>query len=174
MARKKKRKAPSEASIELNVMPFIDIFSLLCTFLLFSAVFVSIGIHEVQIPFLSNAAPPPPEEKKKKLNVEFKVDIDKNKLSLEVRDLDTGPRTLFQKNFEFSTDGLKDFHKILIQKKQAYQGDSLTLYTQDDLTFDQITQVLDSIKLIEPGDQVSSRAMSEGLFTKVIMGSVLL
>ena len=34
----------------------IDIFSLLCTFLLFSAVYVSIGIQTVQVPFFTNAA----------------------------------------------------------------------------------------------------------------------
>src|SRR5688572_25354585 len=37
-------------------MPFIDIFSMLNTFLLVSASFIGLGILEVQIPFLSNSS----------------------------------------------------------------------------------------------------------------------
>lgn len=52
MSKKKKRKQLESQSAQLNIMPFIDIFSMLNTFLLISASFVSIGILKVQVPFL--------------------------------------------------------------------------------------------------------------------------
>ena len=72
--RKKKRMgADGGGSIELNVMPFIDVFSLLTTFLLFSAVFVQIGILEVQVPFLSNSNPP--DNSKPSRDLSIKLDV---------------------------------------------------------------------------------------------------
>ena len=55
--RKKKHKGGGEVDTgapELNIMPFIDIFSMLNTFLLLS-VALWVRIIEVQIPFLSNS-----------------------------------------------------------------------------------------------------------------------
>ena len=53
MSRRKKRKKAAYNEIVLNIMPFIDVFSMLNTFLLYSAVFLAVGIIEVQIPYLS-------------------------------------------------------------------------------------------------------------------------
>jgi biopolymer transport protein ExbD len=57
VARRRRAKRPGIGyrDIELNIMPFIDVFSLLNTFLLLSAVFFSLGMLEVQLPFFSNA-----------------------------------------------------------------------------------------------------------------------
>ena len=52
--RKQKAGFVEGAPVELNVMPFIDVFSLLTTFLLFSAAFITIGILEVQIHYFRN------------------------------------------------------------------------------------------------------------------------
>ena len=70
-------------AVELNVMPFIDIFSLLCTFLLMSAVFLSIGILEVQVPFLTNAAM---SEAKKKEKLKERLQLLKEKLQIKLRE----------------------------------------------------------------------------------------
>ena len=81
MSRKRKNKIYDGGdSVELNIMPFIDIFSLLCTFLLFSAVFVAVGIHVVQVPFLSNAASEKGEDNKRIMKV--KVDVSVNRIDL--------------------------------------------------------------------------------------------
>ena len=69
-------------------MPFVDIFSLLTTFLLFSAVFVKIGILEVQVPFLSNAAPPPDEKPSRSISVN--VDMENDKSAQDEEELDAG------------------------------------------------------------------------------------
>ncbi len=61
---RKKRRKKHEVKVksaELNIMPFIDIFSMLNTFLLISAAFINLGIIKVQVPFLSNA----PQDKTK-------------------------------------------------------------------------------------------------------------
>jgi len=79
MSRKKKVRKVKYRDIELNIMPFIDVFSLLNTFLLMSAVFLSIGILEVQIPFLTSA---PPEKKEDSRSLEIKVDMEKTKIEV--------------------------------------------------------------------------------------------
>lgn len=77
--KKKKRKRKEPKAAELNIMPFIDIFSMLNTFLLVSAAFVNIGILEVQVPFLTNA---PPDKDKPTRSLDVKVDVDKEKAQL--------------------------------------------------------------------------------------------
>lgn len=80
MKRKSRRQSEDFKDIELNIMPFIDIFSLLNTFLLFSAVFLSVGVIEVQVPFLTNAAPDTKQEntRERKIN----IDVQRDKLIL--------------------------------------------------------------------------------------------
>ena len=51
--KKKKKHEPKAAEAELNIMPFIDIFSMLNVFLLVSATFINIGLIRVQVPFLT-------------------------------------------------------------------------------------------------------------------------
>ena len=77
--KKKKRKAIKYRDIELNIMPFIDVFSLLNTFLLMSAVFIAIGVLEVQIPFLSSA---PPDTKDNERTLDISVDVEKEKIEV--------------------------------------------------------------------------------------------
>ena len=71
---KKKKKKLGYRDISLNIMPFIDVFSLLNTFLLMSAVFLSVGIIEVQIPFLTSA---PPDKKQDDKSCSVKIDMSK-------------------------------------------------------------------------------------------------
>ena len=94
--KKKRRKKIVYRDIQLNIMPFIDVFSLLNTFLLMSAVFLSVGIIEVQIPFLTSA---PPEKQDEKF-CDVKVDMEKEKIEVfglkrVLQDLVTGLRGMF-------------------------------------------------------------------------------
>ena len=77
---RRKKKHHGEVSTdapELNIMPFIDIFSMLNTFLLLSAAFIGLGIIEVQIPFLSNST----EVKEKPTRFyDLKVEFEKERI----------------------------------------------------------------------------------------------
>ena len=179
MARHKKKKnmAPSAQEVELNVMPFIDIFSLLCTFLLFSAVFVSIGILEVQIPFLTNAAPPQDLESKRLLDVKIDVEMERVELTTSFTKAPIDENRQF---FSRDESGLSQMHAKLIELRDDYEDtDKVTLFVDDEILYEDLVKVLDQIKLRFPGDpgfdtQGSSKGVETSLYPKVVMGSVLL
>lgn len=172
-----KKKNAKYRDISLNVMPFIDVFSLLNTFLLMSAVFLSVGILEVQIPFLTSAPPPKTDEK----SCDVKVDMMKEKIEASATDC-TGVDA--KKEFQISDAGIADLHKYLVAVRRGNEDtDKLSLFTDDEVIWKDIVKVLDAIKLRGPGDPVFGlksgsdvdKAMAaEFLFPKVVMASVML
>ncbi len=180
---KKQRKiidVGGSSSVELNVMPFIDIFSLLCTFLLFSAVFISIGILEVQVPFLTNAAPPP-EKKVPKRELVVNIHLAKDKVTLN-SNFSQPPENKQKEDFPTDKKGLQDFHEALVRlKNDNVDADSATLMVDDDVVYQLMISTLDEIKLIVAKDKVENssgeKALGKrvpGLFPKVVIGNVLL
>jgi len=179
MQHKKRRVDAGGTSVELNVMPFIDIFSLLCTFLLFSAVFVSIGILEVQAPYLTNAAPDKSvlEDKDKKKEILINIDIKKDQVVL--RSLADGEKESITK-FSVDKESLDKFHAMLLALKQKFPtSEKATVYSDDDVEFSQLVSILDAVKFLETGKPQEHAQGHEHipigtLFPKIIIGSVLL
>ena len=176
---KKKQELPA-SSVELNVMPFVDIFSLLCTFLLFSAVFVTIGILQVQVPFLSNAAPTDDDKGEDKRSVVVKIEVDKKQVELSTS-YSKAPINPEKKQFQRTTAGLLEFHKELLRiRNENKETDKVTLFVDDDIIYDDLIKVLDQIKIRFPGDlgyfAGSSPNGEDGgsLYPKVVMGNILL
>jgi biopolymer transport protein ExbD len=192
MARKRKIRKIEYQDVELNIMPFIDIFSMLNTFLLFSAVFLSVGVLEVQIPFLSNAPPPEKTEDKR----EFKVSVDVNRENVEVQTSFTKPPEEAQKHvFPNTKEGLVQLHAKLVQIRQEKpETDKATVYAEDDVIWDSLSHVLDAVMLRQQNDPIfppakdalegkendpKAREKAEALaktfvFPKIVMGSVML
>ncbi|MCX6126754.1 MAG: biopolymer transporter ExbD, partial [Proteobacteria bacterium] len=178
--------------IELNIMPFIDIFSMLNTFLLFTAVFLSMGILEVQIPFLSST--PPPDDPKQAR--EFKVAVDVTKEQVEIQTSFSMPPEQAQKfQFPLNKDGLQQMHTKLAQiRKDNPDNDKATVYSDDEVIWDNLSQVLDSVMIRGEKDPVfavpkdalkgkekDSKAREKAelltkiyVYPKVVMGSVML
>ena len=177
--RRKRLLADTPDTVDLNVMPFIDIFSLLCTFLLFSAVFVSIGVLEVQIPFLTNAAAPTTNEKPKR-SLSIKVDVGKQTMTVATS-WSQAPIDKRRKSFETSDSGIQDMHGYLVSLKlEDPDADKVTVFVEDDVKYNFLVRVLDAIKLRSISkkslEAVASldESTEELLFPKVIMGSVIL
>jgi biopolymer transport protein ExbD len=172
-----KKKRQKYKDIGLNVMPFIDVFSLLNTFLLMSAVFLSVGILEVQIPFLS---PQKPDKEQDDKACDVKVDMTKEKVEATATNCKVDPK----KEFQISDAGMKELHKYLVDVRRANQDtDKLQLFTEDDVIWKDIAKALDAIKLRLPGDPVftlttgsdiDKALAAEFLFPKVVMASVML
>jgi biopolymer transport protein ExbD len=176
------------ATVELNLMPFIDIFSLLTTFLLFSAVFVHIGILEVQIPFLTNAPPPPTKSPR---SISVKVDLGEKNIEV-VTEYSEPPIDQQKYSFEHTDTGIAAMHKKLIEIRQGSpENDKLTYFVDDEVSYEKLTKVLDEIKLLNPGEPqfkavVEAKEPDEepdlkpatdeasDLYPKVVIGSVLL
>lgn len=178
--RKKRRKRIEYKEVELNIMPFIDVFSMLNTFLLFSAVFIMIGITEVQIPFLTNA-PPPKEKSARSLNIN--IDVTKEKIEV-VRVYSMPPADEMKWEFVFNKDGIEQMHRRLVSlRKEEPDVDKVTLFSDDDVIYKDLSNVLDAIKLREEGDPVfatksadkkEQEAATIFLYPKIVMGSVML
>jgi biopolymer transport protein ExbD len=176
------------ATVELNLMPFIDIFSLLTTFLLFSAVFVHIGILEVQIPFLTNAPPPPTKSPR---SISVKVELE-DKTIIIGTEYSEPPIDQQKYEFEHSDVGIAAMHKKLIEiRSTSEDNDKLTLYVDDTVIFSKLTKVLDEIKFINTGEHQFKPVMTAAdadepvlktvpedraleLYPKVVMGSVMI
>lgn len=163
---------------ELNIMPFIDIFSMLNTFLLFSAVFLSIGIIEVQVPFLSNAKPP--EDDKPTRLIEVVVEIERQKVILVTR-YTAAPVNEKSEEFGVDANGLNEFHAKLIEIRTINPDtDLVQVFTEDDVTYESLTKVLDSIKIRKDGDpQFTYKDKKTGedlpsafVYEKVVLASV--
>lgn len=178
-ARKKNRKRKDPGAAELNIMPFIDIFSMLNTFLLVSAAFINIGILEVQIPFFSNA---PAEKSKPTRSLDIKVDVEKTKVTLT---------TLFtlppedKQTFTYTPDqkGLDDMHAKLLELRQKNpDGDKVTIYSDDDVKYSGLVDVVDTVKTLREKDpkfpvtdeKTGVKKESVYLYEKVVIGSVVL
>jgi biopolymer transport protein ExbD len=193
VSRKKRKVRKVEyKDVELNIMPFIDIFSMLNTFLLFSAVFLSVGILEVQIPFLSSA--PPPDDPKEAR--EFKVSVDVTKEQVEIQTSFSMPPEQLQKfPFPLNKDGIDKMHLKLVElRKENPDTDKATVYSDDDVLWDNLSQVLDGVMIRTDKDPLfavpkdalkgkekdpKAREKAELLakafvYPKIVMGSVML
>jgi biopolymer transport protein ExbD len=184
MSRKKKRRNIEYKDIDLNIMPFIDVFSMLNTFLLFTAVFLSVGILEVQVPFLSNT--PPPDDPKDSRVFEVKVDVTKEQV--EIQTAYTRPPNQEQKfPFPNNADGLKQMHQKLAEiRKQNADTDKATVFSDDEVSWESLSAVLDTVMLRIEGDPIfppakdaKNREKAEidaklYLYPKIVMGSVML
>ena len=146
---KKRKKFTKIKDIELNVMPFIDVFSLLVTFLLMSAVFLSVGILEVQIPFLTSA---PPEKTPDERVLDVKVDMEKDKIEVTA-EWSKPPVNAQKKEFKVTKEDIAAMHKFLVDiRRSSPELDKLSFFTEDDVIYKDMAHVLDAIKIRQAGD----------------------
>lgn len=180
--KKKKRQGTGYSDIQLNLMPFIDAFSILVTFLLMSAVFVTLGIVEVQIPFLSST--PPPDKPTRSLSI--KVDLEKDKIEV-ISEYSMAPKNREAKDFQVNEAGISAMHRHLVSvRSREPEADMVSLYTEDEVTYEDIAKVLDAIKFRQPNDPIfpikgidgtsvqQKETAASFLFPKVVMSSVML
>ncbi len=180
MSRKKKRRSIKYRDIELNIMPFIDVFSLLNTFLLMSAVFLAVGVLEVQIPFLTSA---PPDKKVDERSFDVKVDMEKDKIVVTAA-WSKPPINEQKKEFKVTKEDIAALHQFLVGiRKSNPETDKISFFSEDDVLWKDIAKVLDAIKVRGPSDPVivpkgasdAEKAIAaEFLYPKVVMASVML
>ena len=191
MHSRKKRKQKNKLStadsgpVELNVMPFIDVFSLLTTFLLFSAVFIQIGIIEVQVPFFTNK-PQSDEKEEDKRKIQVHVTLEDKTIEVETF-YSLPPRNAQKNDFSLDERGIQEMHEKLVSiRTKNPDTDKVTLFVDDEITYETVVEVVDAIKILGPDDPEipqsedtkdgsdSSSQTNLYLFPKVVMGSVLL
>ena len=179
MSRKKKRKKLKCEAAGLNIMPFVDVFSMLNTFLLVSASFVSIGILKVQVPFFTNA---PPDKSKPARTMTINITIEKEQMDMITR-WSLPPDEENKKVYKNDKEGWGVLHQDLLSLRQrSPDADKVTLFSDDDVRYDNVVSVLDNIKTLKDGDpqlmvkdeKTGEMKKSRYLYEKIVMGSVVL
>lgn len=176
--RRKKRHEIKEISTELNIMPFIDIFSMLNTFLLISAAFVNLGLIEVQIPFLTNA---PPDKDKPQRTLDIHVAVTKAEIELQTK---WTAAPVDEKTVTYKNDpaDLKRLHKDLVALRTAHpESDTINFHSEDDVQYRSLVKVLDEIMYRQQGDPqielkdpTATAKNLDYIYRKVIMADVIL
>ena len=181
---KRKRKLAGGAgpeAPELNIMPFIDIFSMLNTFLLVSASFLGLGIIEVQVPFLSNS---PDVKELPARSFSVKVDIDEPGITL-VTQWTAAPVDKVEKTFKLNPVEIAQFHEEMIAvRTKVPENDKVDVRVEPMIEYEQLVLVLDAIKTLKEtdaplnlpvkDDDPKSRGRGNYLFEKVVLGSIIL
>lgn len=144
MSKRRPSKPQESQDFEINIAPIIDCFTVLITFMLISASFLSIGVLEASPGAAGEAQAsqkPPVEMVQVELQSDYQMEI---KLSGQVN----------QTTRIAAKDGKWDFDRLtqeLGQTKQRWpELDSVTLFAQNEVQYSQIVQTMERIKKVLP------------------------
>ncbi len=159
-------------------MPFIDIFSILNTFLLVSAAFINLGLIEVQLPFLTNA--PPPKDKPER-SLDIHVAVERDKVFLETR-WTAAPIDEKKIEYKMIDAELSKLHADLVElRTKNPDSDKVNVRAEDDVKYQTLVKVLDRIMVRKQNDPVFQEADKSGakhdsdfVYRKVVMAGVIL
>lgn len=138
MPKKRHYRRRDNAPPELDVTTFLNLMVVLVPFLLITAVFSRITIHELSMP----ASAGPGQTDKPEVTIEVIV----RKEALEVGD---GRRTVARfRNDEEGEYALKKLSDYLLQVKQSYPDKTdATILMESDIEYDYLVQVMDTVRV---------------------------
>src|SRR5580658_1127577 len=144
---------------ELLLVPMIDIFTVLVTFLLMTAVFSRTVILQLNMPASQTEFRDPP----KGLQIEIMVRKD----LLQVADRNSGPLATMPNNGKgYDYDGLTDYLKRIKQKFP--EKTDATILLESDTPYDILVQVMDRVRVFEVNQGMNS--VQAELFPDVSIG----
>ena len=146
---------------ELMLVPMIDIFTVLVTFLLMTAVFSRTVILELKLPSQSTefVEPPPGLE----LEVLLRQDM------VQVADRKTGPLATFKRDSRDVPYDLAGLSAYLQTVKARYPDmTDATLLLEKDIPYDSLVQVMDTVRILEQKQDFTT--VQAELFPNVSIG----
>jgi biopolymer transport protein ExbD len=144
---------------ELLLVPMIDIFTVLVTFLLMTAVFSRTVILQLNLPAAQTEFREPPPG----LQLEIMVRKDQ----LQVADRNTGPlATLPNTAGGYNYDGLTDYLKRV--KAKFPDKTDATILLEPDTLYDTVVQVMDRVRVFEVKEGLNT--IQAELFPDISMG----
>jgi biopolymer transport protein ExbD len=149
----------SRKPAELLLVPMIDIFTVLVTFLLMTAVFSRTVILQLNLP--------PPNSTWKEPPPGLQLEVMVRKDLLQVADRNTGPlATLPNTAGGYDYDGLTDYLKRVKAKFPDKTDASILL--EHDTPYDTLVQVMDRVRVFEAGQGMST--VQAELFPDISIG----
>lgn len=143
MARRFRRRHSGDAE-ELNVTAFMNLMVVLVPFLLLSAVFSEITIHELNLPSLSEATR---EAKDDKPKVALEVIIRADRLEVQDRNGGISARVIANRGarHDFAT-----LNNRLIEVKQSYPDiTAVTLLLEPNVAYDTLISTMDAVRVAQ-------------------------
>ena len=137
---------------ELMLVPMIDIFTVLVTFLLMTAVFARITVLNLDLDVASadNSTPSEPE---------FRLEVIVRKESLELTNGTVTIATI--PNVDGGYD-LKTLSEAAVSLKRDYpQTDNASVLLEPDVEYDSLVQVMDAIRTVEATSVPGAEALAE-------------
>jgi biopolymer transport protein ExbD len=123
---------------ELLLVPMIDIFTVLVTFLLMTAVFSRIAIMQIDLP--SSAAPKPMEPK-------FRLEIIVRQDGFELSDGKQQIGTIPKVNGAYDLSALSAH--VLDVKREHPTSEDASVLSEPKIPYDELVQVMDAIRSVE-------------------------
>ena len=144
---------------ELLLVPMIDIFTVLVTFLLMTAVFSRTVILQLNLP------PPQTEYKEPPPGLQLEVMVEKDQLM--VADRNSGPLHAVPNTAQgYDYDGLVEYLKFVKTKFPDKTEASILL--EPDTAYDTLVQVMDHVRVFEAGEGINT--VQAELFPDISIG----
>src|SRR5215468_5625803 len=144
---------------ELLLVPMIDIFTVLVTFLLMTAVFSRTVILQLNLP------PPQVEFKDPPPGLQLEVMVQKDQLL--VADRNSGPLHAVPNTAEgYNYDGLVEYLKFV--KTKFPEKTEATILLEPDTAYDTLVQVMDHVRVFEAGEGINT--VQAELFPDISIG----
>jgi biopolymer transport protein ExbD len=145
---------------ELNLVPMIDIFTVLVTFLLMTAVFSRIAIVELDLP--SNASGPAESEP------QFRLEVIVRKAGFE---LTNGTSVIAAVPLQDGKYDLATLSELASSLKQDHPDvDDASVLLEPDIAYDDLIQVMDAVRSTETTDAAGGARRRVALFSNIAVG----
>jgi biopolymer transport protein ExbD len=152
------RRLRGRSGEELNLVPMIDIFTVLVTFLLMTAVFYRTVILELNLPSAQNVDTPPPT-----LQLEILVRKD----TIQVADRGSGLLSEFRNGAAgYDLAALSEYLKRV--KGRFPDKLDATILLEPDISYDTLVQVMDTVRVVE--QKSGERTIMAELFPEISIG----
>jgi biopolymer transport protein ExbD len=144
---------------DINIVPMLDIFTILLFFLIFTAVFSKTNIVEMNLPARSSAPLKLPD------GLILEVVLRKN--GIVVQDKNTGPLQPLPNTAQgYDFDGLTAY--LTRVKAQVPDNKTVTLLLEQDIPYETIISAMDAMRSVE--NVVDGKSVSGELFPQISLG----
>jgi len=146
---------------ELMLVPMIDIFTVLVTFLLMTAVFSRTVVMELNLPTANAEQKPVPDQ--------LVLEVLLRKTMVQVADRSTGPLATFERTAPDAPYDLAGVSEYLQRVKAKFpEKTDVTVLLEPDIPYNDLVQLMDAVRVVE--QKQGNQVVQAELFPSVSLG----